>query len=64
VIKIRQNSERGRTNLGWLDSCHTFSFRDYYDPKHMGFSSLRVINEDRVKPDAGFGAHPHRDNVQ
>jgi hypothetical protein len=61
MIKIRKSRERGHTNLDWLDSYHTFSFGDYYDPKHMGYRSLRVINEDWVKPGAGFGAHPHRD---
>ncbi len=61
MIKIRKSRERGHTNLNWLDSYHTFSFGDYYDPKHMGFRSLRVINEDWVKPSAGFGSHPHRD---
>jgi redox-sensitive bicupin YhaK (pirin superfamily) len=61
MIKIRRSEERGRTKLNWLDSRHTFSFGDYYDPKHMGFSHLRVINEDRVVPGAGFATHSHRD---
>jgi len=61
MIVIRPASERGRAKLGWLESRHTFSFGEYQDPKHMGFGPLRVINEDRVKPGAGFGTHSHRD---
>jgi redox-sensitive bicupin YhaK (pirin superfamily) len=61
MIELRQNDARGRTKLSWLDSRHTFSFGDYYDPQHMGFSDLRVINEDRVAPGAGFPTHSHRD---
>ncbi len=53
--------ERGRTVLDWLDSRHTFSFGDYHDPRHMGYRALRVINDDRVRPGAGFGRHGHRD---
>jgi len=58
---VRKASDRGRTDWGWLDSRHTFSFGDYYDPRQMGFRALRVINDDRVKPGAGFGTHGHAD---
>ena len=61
MIQVRSAADRGRTDWGWLDSRHTFSFGDYHDPAHMGFRALRVINDDRVKPAAGFGTHGHRD---
>ena len=61
MLTHRPADQRGRTTIGWLDSRHSFSFGGYYDPAHMGFSDLRVINEDVVVPGAGFGTHPHRD---
>ena len=61
MIRLRPGSERGRSKLDWLDSFHTFSFDRYYDPEHMAFGHLRVLNEDRVAPSRGFPRHPHRD---
>lgn len=61
MVQVHVANERGATRIGWLDSRHSFSFGDYYDPELMGFRALRVINDDRVAPGAGFGMHSHRD---
>src|SRR5579864_3706519 len=61
MFQVRRGNERGHFNHGWLDTYHTFSFGDYFDPRYNQFRTLRVMNEDRVQPGEGFGTHPHRD---
>jgi redox-sensitive bicupin YhaK (pirin superfamily) len=61
MFTIRKGADRGTTRIAWLDSRHTFSFGDYYDPDHHNYRTLRVINDDRIAPGGGFGTHPHRD---